>query len=325
MVLAATGHGLYVSRDGGAVWEAFGAGLPFNSKIAGLLTHRASPGQVLAVSDNTSLWGSVQPPMVLRSLDGGRHWTPAAAGLPDVPATAWALDPNDPDTIFVASWEYVFRSTDGGLSWQVTRLDSNARNAVAVAPSDGNIVYLGGRPALRSVDRGTTWEPMPVIVSGQDQQAQDVSGLVVAKNDPMHVWAGLDGGGVFESRDGGRSWQQTGWPVKPFRWLAAGADQRSRPVGPKNRYRSMPVLPRTVSIAETDPMDAGVEWSAATQHDPFVCWRILGRLECCGRPAMEAAYTIAPMADRPGRTSQPVSATTWPKRWLRTTASPMAC
>ena len=54
-VLAATGHGIYVSRDGGAVWEPLGTGLPFNSKIAGLLTHSASPGMVFAVSDNASL------------------------------------------------------------------------------------------------------------------------------------------------------------------------------------------------------------------------------------------------------------------------------
>ena len=51
-VLAATGYGIYVSRDGGAVWEPLGTGLPFNSTIAGLLTHSASSGTVFAVSDN---------------------------------------------------------------------------------------------------------------------------------------------------------------------------------------------------------------------------------------------------------------------------------
>ena len=228
-VLAATGHGVYVSRDGGAVWEPLGTGLPFNSKIAGLLTHSASPGAVFAVSDNASLRGAVQPPLISRSLDGGQRWASAAAGLPDAPITAWTIDPSDPNTLFAASSEQVFRSTDAGLSWQRARVESGARRAIAVAPSDGNVVYLGGRPAMRSIDRGLTWTPMPVILTGAGDQAQDVSGLVVAPDDSGRVWAALDGGGVFESRDAGRSWRSIGLDGQPVQWLAAGVAEKGQP------------------------------------------------------------------------------------------------
>ena len=129
-MLAATGHGIYVSRDGGAVWEPFGTGLPFNSKIAGLLTHSASPGTVFAVSDNASVRSAVQPPLILRSLDGGQHWASAAAGLPDAPVTAWTIDPSDPNVLLAASSEQAFRSSDAGLSWQAARLESGAHKAI---------------------------------------------------------------------------------------------------------------------------------------------------------------------------------------------------
>ena len=228
-VLAATGHGVYVSRDGGAVWEPLGTGLPFNSKIAGLLTHSASPGTVFAVSDNAALRGSVQPPLILRSLDGGQRWASAAAGLPDATVTAWTIDPSDPNTLFAASSEQVFRSTDAGLSWQRARVESGARRVIAVAPSDGRVVYLGGRPAMRSVDRGLTWTPMPVILTGGRDQAQDVSGLVVAPDDSELLWAALDGGGVFESRDAGRSWRSIGLEGQLVRWLAAGVAEEGQP------------------------------------------------------------------------------------------------
>ena len=227
VVLAATGDGIYVSRDGGAVWEPLGAGLPFNSKIAGLLTHSASPGIVFAVSDNGSLWGTVQPPIILRSMDSGQHWASAAAGLPDVPATAWTIDPADPNVLFAASWEQAFRSTDAGLSWQAVRLESSAHKAIAVAASDGKWVYLGGRPALRSTDRGLTWGAMPIILAGAEQQTQDVSGIVVAPDDAAHLWAALDGGGVAESRDAGRSWLLIGLAGQPIRWLEAGAAEKA--------------------------------------------------------------------------------------------------
>ena len=276
-VLAATGHGVYVSRDGGAVWEPLGTGLPFNSKIAGLLTHRASSGTVFAVSDNASLRGAVQPPLILRSLDGGQRWASAAAGLPDATVTAWTIDSSDPNTLFAASSEQVFRSTDAGLSWQSARVESGARRAIAVAPSDGNVVYLGGRPAMRSVDRGQTWSPIPVTLTGGGDQTQDVSGLVVDPGDSGHVWAALDGGGVFESRDAGRSWRSVGLAGQPVRWLAAGFAVQGQPplyagVAEDGVYRfdghawaavSDGLPPRSTILAlVADPRVPGLLWAA---------------------------------------------------------------
>jgi photosystem II stability/assembly factor-like uncharacterized protein len=281
VVLAATGHGLYISLDSGAIWAPLGAGMPFNSKIAGLLTHPGSPGQVFAVSDNMSSWGAVQPPMILRSLDGGQRWSAAAAGLPDAPATAWALDPNDPNTLFVASWEQVFRSSDAGLSWQSARLETGAHNAIAVAASDGNVIYLGGRPAMRSSDRGLTWTPMPVILPGEVAQTHDLSGLIVDPEDAAHLWAALDGGGVFESRDAGRSWNAVGLTDRPVRWLAAGAPGQADGAGGSVLYAGVAedgiyrgdadgwtaasegLPPRSTILAfVTDPRTTGLLWAA---------------------------------------------------------------
>ena len=262
VVLAATGHGIYVSRDSGAVWEPLGADLPFNSKIAGLLTHSVSPGTVFAVSDNASLRGAVQPPLVLRSLDGGQLWASAAAGLPDVPLTAWTIDPVDANVLLAASWEQVFRSIDAGLSWQAVRLESTAHKAIAVAASDSNVVYLGGRPTLRSTDRGVTWENIPVVLPGEQQQTQDVSGIVVAPNNAAQLWVGLEGGGVAESRDAGRSWQLIGLAGQPVQWLAAGvADKRA------GAPQGMPALYAGVAADGIYRYD-GTSWTAVSEGLP---------------------------------------------------------
>ena len=252
------------------MWEPLGTGLPFNSKIAGLLTHSASPGMVYAVSDNASMRGTVQPPMILRSLDGGQRWTSAATGLPEAPATAWAIDPSDANVLFAASWEQAFRSTDAGLSWQAVRLESSARRAIVVAASDGNIVYLGGRPALRSTDRGLTWEAMPVVLPGEQQQTHDISGIVVAPNDAAHLWAALEGGGVGESRDAGRSWLLTGLAGQPLRWLAAG-------VAEKAAGGTQGTAPLYAGVAEDgiyrfdgSGWDRDLRWPPGAQHDPVV-------------------------------------------------------
>lgn len=220
VILAATGHGLYISRDAGALWQRHGSGLPFNSKIGGLLTHPARPGLVYAISDPRFVGSSFMPPSLLRSNDGGASWTPASQGLPDVSITAAALDPDDPNAIFLASWEYFFRSADGGVSWQASRLDFSSHSALAIAPSDPNTLYLGGRPSLRSADRGATWEAIPVVVTGESRQVQEAVGVVVDPTDAAHVWIALRDG-VFESRDGGQSWQAIGLAGREIRWLAA--------------------------------------------------------------------------------------------------------
>ena len=219
-VLAATGYGLFVSRDGGALWQSHGSGLPINSSIVGLLTDARRTGQIWAITDNRLIAGTAVPPLVLRSLDDGRTWTPVARGLPDAAATAWAIDPSTPDAIAIVTPESFSRTSDGGLTWQSTSIEPGNRVALAIAPSNGRVIYLAGNPALRSTDRGQTWQSMPVVLPGQDAQSADVTGLVVDPANPEHVWAGFDGG-VAESLDGGRTWRTAGLEGKKVRRLWA--------------------------------------------------------------------------------------------------------
>jgi photosystem II stability/assembly factor-like uncharacterized protein len=220
-VLAATGYGIFVSRDRGALWQAHGTGLPANSRIAGLLTDARRPGQIWAISDNRPISGAPPPPLVLRSIDAGRTWAPAARGLPDVAATAWAVDPTTSDALMIAGREVFLRTSDAGLTWQVARIEPGEHAALALAPANPRRVYLGGLPALRSTDRGDTWQPMPVVLPEQESQPAAVTGLVVDPVDPDHLWAGLVGG-VAESTNGGVSWRAAGLDGKPVQWLAAG-------------------------------------------------------------------------------------------------------
>ncbi len=226
VVLAATGYGLFASRDGGALWAPLGAGLPFNSGIAGLLTDARLPERVFAVGENPAFWGLVGPPLVLRSSDGARAWTPAGRGLPDVDLKAGTIAPDDPNTLYLAAYEQFFRTTDGGLSWRTVRLAFGMHHAIAVAPSAPDTIYLGGRPALRATDRGVTWAEMPVVLPGQERQGNDVTGLVVDPADSRHLWAALDGAGVAESRDGGTTWEAAGLAGSRIRWLVNGAADR---------------------------------------------------------------------------------------------------
>jgi photosystem II stability/assembly factor-like uncharacterized protein len=231
-VVAASAYGLFMSKDAGAIWQPLGEGLPFNSNLAGLITDARAPSRIFAITyavrpheEPTQLAGpepvrELRPPMLLRSADGGVTWTPASQGLPGVAPMAWALDPNDPNTLFISSRAHLFRTTDGGLNWQTMRLPAGGHYAIAIAPSDSDVVYLGGNPPLRSVDRGATWQVLTPIVAGAPS---DVTGLVIDLASADHVWASIEGGGVYESQDGGGSWRSTGLTDRPVRWLASAS------------------------------------------------------------------------------------------------------
>src|SRR6185437_5560466 len=99
---------------------------------------------------------------------------------------------------------------------------SGSVGALAVAPSDPNVVYAGmGESAIRgdmatgdgiykSTDAGKTWAHV-----GLDQ-THVISDIVVDPHDPSHVWVGALGHvfgpnperGVFETTDGGTHWKR---------------------------------------------------------------------------------------------------------------------
>ena len=144
---------------------------------------------------------------------GGRSLT--AAGSPNRPLEYY----------FGAVGGGLWKTTDGGTSWKpVTdqKIASSSVGAVAVAPSNPDVVYIGtgetelrgnvmqGDGVYKSTDAGKTWKHVGLT----DSQA--IARIRVDPHDPNLVYAAVLGHpydksterGVFRSRDGGASWQK---------------------------------------------------------------------------------------------------------------------
>ncbi len=133
--------------------------------------------------------------------------------------------PHQPNVFYMAAVNGgVWKTTDFGNTWNAIFDDqpTGSVGALAVAPSDPNIIYVGSgeglqRPDLatgdgiyKSTDAGKSWTHLGL------RDAQQITAILVDPKDPNRVFVAAEGHpygpnaerGVFRSTDGGMSFQK---------------------------------------------------------------------------------------------------------------------
>lgn len=134
----------------------------------------------------------------------------AACGPSSDAIVVIALHPKNPDILYVATNDYIYKSRDEGKTWEpLSRGMSPSRViALAVDPAYPATVYAGmkGDAVYKSYDGGQRWVPQK---TGLDDVTitSVVNQLLFDPGESNHLWAATTMG-VFESADGGDSWQK---------------------------------------------------------------------------------------------------------------------
>jgi photosystem II stability/assembly factor-like uncharacterized protein len=171
---------------------------------------------------------------------GGR--TRAAAGVPSQPNVFYMGQVNGG----------VWKSDDYGRTWNpiFDHEPTQSIGAIAVAPSDPNIIYVSSgeglhRPDLsvgdgiyKSTDAGKTWTHLPGL-----RDAQQIPALAIDPRDPNkllaavlgHPYGPSDERGIYRSTDGGQNWQR----VIAKGENTGGSDVEIDPSNPDVVYASM--------------------------------------------------------------------------------------
>lgn len=226
--------GLFESTDGGETWRP----------VAGLNEHPTRRGwfpgfggmcchSLLAGDDGLRLWSGISAVGVFRSDDGGATWSTKNEGVPvviedehhkDIGYCVHALvaDPDDPDRIWRRDHRGMFRTLNGGDTWETIEnglpstfgfplvLDRNTK-ALYCFPLESDMVRLpagGCFDVYRSTDGGDSWHPASAglprehAYMGVLRQAMAVDEL-----DPCGVYIGTTAGTLHASNDGADSWQ----------------------------------------------------------------------------------------------------------------------
>jgi photosystem II stability/assembly factor-like uncharacterized protein len=245
---AASG-GIFKTSDGGLHWEPIFDSMPVSS--IGALAVAPSDANVVwagtgesSIRSNVSLgWG------IFKSTDAGKTWL--RSGLDSTGRIGRiVVHPTNPDVVFASAvgrsygpqqQRGVYRTTDGGKTWErVLFVDENTgAYAIAMDPNNPRILYA------------STWEFV------------------------IHTWGRKSGGagsGIWKSVDGGTTWKRltgNGLPTKPFGKvdIAVARTNSNRVYALIETSDGVPlpgVEPESGELWRSD--DAGAKWEVVS-HD----------------------------------------------------------
>ncbi|MDJ0940796.1 MAG: hypothetical protein QNJ00_13630 [Woeseiaceae bacterium] len=234
--MGTTGGGVWKTINGGSSWENVSDGY-FGGSVGAVTVSEWDPNVVYVGLGEKTVRGNVSPgDGIWRSEDAGDTWS--KLGLEDTQhISRIRIHPRNPDLVYVAAMGHLFganeergvyRSTDGGQSWEKILYVNDEVGAVDLAmdPTNPRILYASfwrvkrtpyslesggpGSGLYKSTDGGDSWE----LISDNDGFPTGTLGIIgvtvsPTNNKNLYAMVEAEEGGVYRSRDGGETWAKT--------------------------------------------------------------------------------------------------------------------
>jgi photosystem II stability/assembly factor-like uncharacterized protein len=283
--------GVWKSGDYGRTWNPIFDDQPTQS-IGAIAVAPSDPNIVYVASGE----GLHRPDLsvgngIFKSNDAGKTWTHLGLlGAQQIPALV--VDPRDPNRLFAAVLGHpygpseergIFRSTDGGQTWQkILYKDPNTgASDIAIDPANPDILYASlwearegpwednnifngtGGGLFKSTDGGSRWRQLH---NGLPQNLTQIN-VAISSSEPKRLFATLGttergdyasgaGLGFYRSDDAGETWYRATTDPRPAMRIGGG-DLPIPRVDPTN-----PDIVYTASLVVMRSRDGGKTWTS---------------------------------------------------------------
>jgi photosystem II stability/assembly factor-like uncharacterized protein len=231
--MGTAGGGVWRTNDAGNTWECISDGF-FGGSIGAVAVAPSDPNVIYVGEGEQTVRGNVSSGWGLwRSTDAGKSWKHIGLkGSEHIGRIR--VHPNDPDLVYVAAmgnlWKPndvrgVYRSKDGGQTWESILFESDKAGAVDLIldPNNPRIIYAStwdikrngyrmdsggpGSHLWKSTDGGDSWEKL-TNNPGLPKGVWGIVGITVSPVNSDRLWAIIENenGGVFRSDDAGKTW-----------------------------------------------------------------------------------------------------------------------
>jgi len=202
-LFVATTVGIFESQNGGEAWQKRMDGM---KEVLMVVTLTLDPTRPTILYAGTS--GGVY-----KTMNRAVRWEKANNGLvpPDLLQSSRALgvtviqvDPHAPDTVYAATLNGLYRSTNEAKSWTriAQSLPDQMISAMVLDRAIAGVIYVASREGIhKSGDGGMTWSAI-----NKGLASLNVRSLAQSPTDPKTLYVGTNGSGLYRSRDGGETW-----------------------------------------------------------------------------------------------------------------------
>lgn len=203
--VAAASGGIWKSADGGYSWNTTFDTMPVLGTSA-IAFHPSNSNIVFCGTGDRDAWDTPGTG-IYKSTDGGTNWNPT--GLTFSPMgkniNKILINPLNPNKMFAASSEGIYRTKNGGSSWQICYA-SGGVNDLKYRPGDTSIIYGSGSTFIRSDNAGLSFSKVEATLPHDTGRVEfDVT---IDNPDVVYVVASRPSStfeGVYKSVDNGQT------------------------------------------------------------------------------------------------------------------------
>lgn len=209
------------------------------------------------------------------------EWKAVNTGLTNIDVRSLGIDPVNPSTLYAGTGNGVFKSSNGGASWQGSGLADRATTHLVIDFVNPNILYAGTactsrvcfcseRLLLKSTDGGASWSNS---ISPPDKPCDIIRALVMDPSDRNTLYlaaSGLsDNPPLLKSTDGGVTWNY----LPPWSYLSRAPFEHVlavaiNPLAPNILYAGSWAFPDPSGLLRST--DGGMTWSKTGLLKPTV-------------------------------------------------------